>query len=181
MSKLIILGLLAEQPMSGYDIQQKVNGADAERWSGIQVGSIYHALKKLEQNNDIELFDLMKTGHRQKAVYQITDQGRLLLKSLVLDALKNSTITYPTSLYSGISLLQSVSDEEAIQALRLQKELLDAEYSALVQGEDKNIIEGVTITPLSKLTIENMFKVVQLQQEYIDNVLDVLENRNGGD
>lgn len=32
MTRLLVLGLLVEQPMSGYDIQQKIIGADAERW-----------------------------------------------------------------------------------------------------------------------------------------------------
>ncbi len=32
MTKLLVLGLLEEHPMSGYDIQQKISMADAERW-----------------------------------------------------------------------------------------------------------------------------------------------------
>ena len=48
MTKLLVLGLLDGGPMSGYDLQQKLGGADAERWGGVLPGSIYHALKKLE-------------------------------------------------------------------------------------------------------------------------------------
>ena len=66
MTRLLVLGLLDEQPMSGYDIQQKIIGADAERWGGVLVGSIYHALKKLEQEKYIELSGIEQTGHRQK-------------------------------------------------------------------------------------------------------------------
>ena len=45
MTKLLVLGLLDGGPMSGYDLQQKLGGADAERWGGVLPGSIYHALK----------------------------------------------------------------------------------------------------------------------------------------
>lgn len=47
MTKLLVLGLL-DGAMSGYDLQQKLGGADAEQWGGVLPGSIYHALKKLE-------------------------------------------------------------------------------------------------------------------------------------
>lgn len=52
MTKLLVLGLLEEHPMSGYDIQQKISMADAERWGGVLVGSIYHALKKLKNKQE---------------------------------------------------------------------------------------------------------------------------------
>ena len=40
MTKLLVLGLLDDHPMSGYDIQQKIRMADAERWGGVLVVSI---------------------------------------------------------------------------------------------------------------------------------------------
>ena len=55
MTKLLVLGLLDGGPMSGYDLQQKLGGADAERWGGVLPGSIYHALKKLEGEGCIAL------------------------------------------------------------------------------------------------------------------------------
>ncbi|MFR4561382.1 MAG: PadR family transcriptional regulator [Flavonifractor plautii] len=67
MTKLLVLGLLDGGPMSGYDLQQKLGGADAERWGGVLPGSIYHALKKLEGEGCIALAGVEQTGHRQKA------------------------------------------------------------------------------------------------------------------
>ena len=61
--------------MSGRDLQQKLGGADAERWGGV-AGSIYHALKKLEGEGYIALAGVEQTGYRQKAVYRITEAGR---------------------------------------------------------------------------------------------------------
>ncbi|WP_249529548.1 PadR family transcriptional regulator [Paenibacillus brevis] len=46
MTRLLVLGMLDMKPMSGYDIQQMLQTTDAERWSGVLIGSIYHALKK---------------------------------------------------------------------------------------------------------------------------------------
>ena len=91
MTKLLVLGLLDGGPMSGYDLQQKLGGADAERWGGVLPGSIYHALKKLEGEGCIALAGVEQTGYRQKAVYRITEAGRNHLHTLIADALRTSS------------------------------------------------------------------------------------------
>ena len=113
--------------MSGYDIQQKISMADAARWGGVLVGSIYHALKKLEQEKYIELCDVKQTGHRQTAIYKITDLGKTYLQTLVEDSLRVSSVLYPTTLYSGLSLLDKIPPEQARKALEEQKRQLDQE------------------------------------------------------
>lgn len=143
MTRLLVLGLLDEQPMSGYDIQQKIIGADAERWGGVLVGSIYHALKKLEQEKYIELSGIEQTGHRQKAVYKITDRGKDYLQSIIFDALRESSVIYPTSLYSGLSLLDKIPRENARQALEEQKKDSWMKNSVLLKREKKRMRQQV--------------------------------------
>ena len=48
MTRLLVLGMLKMEPMSGYDIQQLLKLKNADQWGGVLIGSIYHALKKLE-------------------------------------------------------------------------------------------------------------------------------------
>lgn len=177
MTRLLVLGLLDEHPMSGYDIQQKVSRADAERWGGVLVGSIYHALKKLEQEKYIELTGIEKTGHRQKAVYKITDQGKAYLQFIILDSLRNSSATYPTTLYSGLSLLDKVPKAEARAALEEQKKLLDEEYSALEQGKKINDDSEQEVSYISKITIDNMFAIIRQQQQFIEKIIEALEQQ----
>ena len=176
MTRLLVLGLLDEQPMSGYDIQQKIIGADAERWGGVLVGSIYHALKKLEQEKYIELSGIEQTGHRQKAVYKITDRGKDYLQSIIFDALRESSVIYPTSLYSGLSLLDKIPRENARQALEEQKRLLDEEFCALEKGEKTNEAAGREVPQISRITIENMFAIIRQQQQFSEKILEVLED-----
>ncbi|MDE7334584.1 MAG: PadR family transcriptional regulator [Lachnospiraceae bacterium] len=177
MTKLLVLGLLDDGPKSGYDIQQKLSEADAERWGGVLVGSIYHALKKLEQEKYIKLAGVEQTGHRQKAVYQITEQGRIYLQSLIQESLSSVSALYPTTLYSGLSLLEKIPREAAFHALEMQKQLLEKEYQALKQGELQNEQEQQEIPPLSKITIENMFLILQQQQLFVEKILEILEDK----
>ena len=169
MTKLLILGLLDEGPLSGYDIQQRVNRADAQRWGGILPGSIYHALRKLEEEQCITLVQVERTGHRQRAVYRITPRGREQLRLLILDALRDAAPCYPTTLYSGLSLLDKVPREQDRAALEEQRQCLEAEYRTLEAGQRSN--EGTEVSPMAQLTIAHMFAVVRLQQQFVEQLL----------
>jgi DNA-binding PadR family transcriptional regulator len=175
-TRLLVLGLLDERPMSGYDIQQKISMADAARWGGVLVGSIYHALKKLEQEKYIELCDVKQTGHRQTAIYKITDLGKTYLQTLVEDSLRVSSVLYPTTLYSGLSLLDKIPPEQARKALEEQKRQLDQEYGALERGQKRNEDAAYDIPPISKITIDNMFGIIRQQQQFIERILEALED-----
>lgn len=163
MTKLLVLGLLDGGPMSGYDLQQKLGGADAERWGGVLPGSIYHALKKLEGEGCIALAGVEQTGHRQKAVYRITEAGRSHLHTLIADAL------YPTTLYSALSLADKLSQAEVRLALEEQRRRLEAEYAALERGRAGN--EGQEVPPLARITIDNMVDIVQRQRRCVEELL----------
>ena len=165
----LVLGLLDGGPMSGYDLQQKLGGADAERWGGVLPGSIYHALKKLEGEGCIALAGVEQTGHRQKAVYRITEAGRNHLHTLIADALRASSALYPTTLYSALSLADKLPPAEVRLALEEQRRRLEAEYAALERGRAGN--EGQEVPPLARITIDNMVDIVQRQRRCVEELL----------
>lgn len=177
MTKLLILGLLDTQPMSGYDLQQKIGRADARRWGGVLPGSIYYALKKLEEEGDIALAEVGQTGRRQRAVYAITPQGRRSLQTLVRDVLRTPVSPYPTELFSGLSLLDRLPRPEAVQALRERRKRLAAEYDVLLQKREGNT--GQVVSRIAALTIDHMFALVQQQQKFVESVLAALEEEPG--
>lgn len=46
-TRVMVLGLLLQYgAMSGYEIQQKMQSAQTDKWAYVQPASIYHALKK---------------------------------------------------------------------------------------------------------------------------------------
>jgi len=76
----LILGLLMEQPMSGYDIKkhvQKVLGAVANA----SYGTLYPALHKLLDEALVEMREVPQQSRPSKKVYEITQAGRQELLS----------------------------------------------------------------------------------------------------
>jgi DNA-binding PadR family transcriptional regulator len=176
LTRLLVLGMLDVQPMSGYDIQQGLQLTDAERWGGVLIGSIYHALKKMEQEGYVAVTSIEQTGHRQKAVYSITEAGRIYLKALIQDALRASSVSYPSTLYSGLSFYQKLSPEECRKALEQQRSVLAEEYTAVKLGlEAKDAAMQHMIPPMVLLIMENMFSIIKQQQDFVDKALLLLE------
>jgi DNA-binding PadR family transcriptional regulator len=162
--------------MSGYDIQQALQRTDAERWCGVLIGSIYHALKKMEQEGYVEITSIEQTGYRQKAVYAITEAGRTYLQALIKDSLKASSVQYPSTLYSGLSFYEKLSRDECRKALEEQRIALKEEYSAVKCGlEAKDAAMQHKIPPMVNLIMENMFSIIKQHQDFVDKALVLLE------
>jgi DNA-binding PadR family transcriptional regulator len=73
--RLVILGLLRERPLYGYEIKQIIEEHMSD-WTSIAFGSIYFALDKLTAEQFVEKVGIEREGKRpSRSVYQITDAG----------------------------------------------------------------------------------------------------------
>jgi DNA-binding PadR family transcriptional regulator len=91
--RLVLLGLLRDHPMHGYEIKQTIEDRMGD-WTSIAFGSIYHALAKLTGEGLIEKAAVEQEGSRpSRTIYQITDSGRAefmrLLRELWQDVEQN--------------------------------------------------------------------------------------------
>jgi DNA-binding PadR family transcriptional regulator len=115
-AELAILGLVAEQPRHGYEIEQVIEERGMRDWTEIGFSSIYYLLKKLEGEGLIE--GELQEAERGPArrVYQATPAGRETLHAGVLDALSVPRRNY-SPLLLGLSHLPGIPREEAMVAL----------------------------------------------------------------
>lgn len=73
--RLVLLGLLHDRPLYGYEIKQIIEEHMGD-WTSIAFGSIYFALDKLSEEKFVEKISTEQTGARpSRSVYQITPQG----------------------------------------------------------------------------------------------------------
>ena len=75
-TRLVILGLLRERPLYGYELKQIIEEHMGD-WTNIAFGSIYFALGKLAEEGFIEQVAIEQEGRRpSRSVYQITEAGQ---------------------------------------------------------------------------------------------------------
>jgi DNA-binding PadR family transcriptional regulator len=73
---MVILGLLRERPLYGYELKQIIEEHMGD-WTSIAFGSIYFALDKLTDEKFVEKVGVERKGKRpSRCVYQITRAGR---------------------------------------------------------------------------------------------------------
>ena len=94
---VVILGLLAHENLTGYDIKKQIDGAISFFWKG-SFGSIYPALNDMEKQGLVKRKKADNTGGREKIVYQITKQGKDTLKAWLNDEKAANDLKYETLL-----------------------------------------------------------------------------------
>ena len=87
-----LLGLLARQPLSGYDLAQYMKKRIAPMWSALP-SQIYPELAKLEKQGMVKHTVVEQQDYRpDKKVYEITEAGREALRQWVAEPTPISTI-----------------------------------------------------------------------------------------
>jgi len=82
-TRYALLGVLAIKPSSGYDIKKFCDRTISHFWNE-NFGHIYPVLSQLEKE---ELIRILDTGDSsRKKIYQITEQGKEVLKDWMLEA-----------------------------------------------------------------------------------------------
>ncbi len=79
----VILGMLAVEPKSGYDIKAIVDHSTRFFWAA-SYGQIYPELKRLAERGLIEP-DAEPEGGRRRTIYRITDAGREAFTTWIRD------------------------------------------------------------------------------------------------
>ena len=94
---VVILGLLAHEDLTGYDIKKQIDGAISFFWKG-SFGSIYPALGEMEKQGLVKRKKSDKSDGREKIVYQITKEGKETLKAWLNDEKATNDLKYETLL-----------------------------------------------------------------------------------
>jgi len=121
-AELAILSLISEVPHHGYEIEQVIKERGMREWTAIGFSSIYYLLKKLEKANLVES-ELVPTQGRGKArrVYQITPEGRTVLREAMLDVLSRPQKNFPAVLL-GIANMSFISAEQVKTSLNTYRD-----------------------------------------------------------
>jgi DNA-binding PadR family transcriptional regulator len=84
LARLFVLGVLTGGDHHGYEIIATAERWAVHRWSGISIGSIYNALKKLAKEGHVILQRVEAEGNRpDRQIWQISPTGRILARTYV--------------------------------------------------------------------------------------------------
>jgi DNA-binding PadR family transcriptional regulator len=190
MLELAVLGLLHEQPLHGYELKKRL-GETLGSFSGVSFGSLYPALRRLEQAGAVEVVDgtavgaaatpstgslsgdlaaartrrRPRPGRRTRKAYRITDTGRALFTELA-SAEETST-----------------GDEERAFALKLafcrflpadrRLELLDRRRGRLLERLDavrRHLRSDRVADPYTRSLLEHRKRTTELDLTWVEDL-----------
>ncbi|KKK45313.1 MAG: Transcriptional regulator PadR-like family protein [Candidatus Lokiarchaeum sp. GC14_75] len=169
-----VLGLVAEHPCHGKDINERVEERGMREWTAIGKSSIYGVLKNLKK---IDLVDswVEEVDNRIVKMYQITPKGETVLKSQIYRILNEFVGKNDQDFYMAFSMLPVLSQEEQIEAITNS---LNA-----IRENKKELEQMLNINFKMPLNVKGLFvhpiKILETDTEFLEWVLkEIKEGRD---
>ena len=162
--RLFVLGMLAREPMHGYQIRKALADSRTDTWAEVLAGSIYHALAAMEREGMVSVQEVQATGARSRSVYRITRAGRAELRRLEKAAWEGPPNPFPTRLYSAISFMNILSRTERVAALAAAFERTEAEIANWTRAID---VKSAALAPSALLAMRNAKAHLELDRELL--------------
>ena len=123
-NEILVLGLVAEMPRHGYELEKIIQLREMREWTQIGFSSIYFVLGKLEKKGLVTAKQPEKA--KTKKSYSITSTGQSMLVSQTLDALQTISPNH-SSVLLGMMHWPALSRTQALDALKLRKQAVAIE------------------------------------------------------
>lgn len=171
-AELAILGLVAEAPRHGYEMEQLIDQRGMRNWTEVGFSSIYYILSKLERRG-------LVSSHREPAagrgparrVYGILPKGRDAWRQATLAAL--STPNPQSAFLLGLAGVPGLSPQEAVTALR--------DYRRAVLKRRDDLQETWQQAADLPVFLEGMFEyghnMLQMELDWLDRYIPRLESQ----
>ncbi len=173
-TRLVILGLLREQPMYGYEIKQTIE-TYMKDWTSIAFGSIYFALDKLEEEGLIEKVAVEQQGNRPaRSVYQVTQAGKDEFLQLLRTTWSDTERAY-FSLDIGLFFLPALPVEEVKGYVQGRIARLEGAIQYLT-GHREEKMEDLSIPPVGRAIFSHALVHFQAELAWTRELLAKLES-----
>jgi len=171
-AELALLGLIVEQPLHGYQIEQIIEHRGMRDWTEIGFSSIYYLLKKLEGKGLIqrERQPSPGSGGPDRKIYHTTEAGQKAWYQASLDCLREPD-RKAGSILLGLAALPYLPNDEVVQALqqnldRMRKRELHINTRSAAQQP---------LPPHVDAMFDYSLKMIQSEMQWIDKLIQDLE------
>jgi DNA-binding PadR family transcriptional regulator len=122
--RLLVLWLLAEQPMHGYGIKRALTDGALRLWFVVEDASIYSLLRTLVKQGHAQAIGVERDGDRpERTRYAITPQGRAHYAELLERAFAEPD-SAASPIQAALAALPDIADDRLLHALRSRRRAL---------------------------------------------------------
>ena len=169
-TRLVILGLLRERPLYGYEIKSLIEEQMGD-WTNIAFGSIYFALGKLAEEGFIEKVATEQEGSRpSRSIYQIRPEGSEEFMRLLRELWKGSDRQYyPFDI--ALFYIHALPKEEAVAYLQKRVEALKRSVAFVNSHQSDTFIDD-RVPSIANAIFDHTSVHLAAELDWIQQVLE---------
>jgi PadR family transcriptional regulator AphA len=159
--KYLILGLLAQNPMTGYDMRKHVQDV-LNVVTNASYGSLYPTLHKLLEDGAVQMDEVEQVGRPAKKIYRITHQGTKDLQGWLTEPPAEDKIKREFLL--KLYFAQEMPEEELRTMLRRRREEMQVRLAEL--SEERETAND----PRQKWILDYALSMYQAEMAWLEQV-----------
>ena len=157
-TSIVICGMLLQGEMNAYDMLKMIENMNMQYWHPIGATTLYESCLRLEKKGFIE-----DTGKAEnKAVYRLTENGRMELKSTICALFElvdfDSVWFCLAVMYSGVLTNKELDEEKKKRTI-----ILDEYEKGTIENRDKMLAAKVPYIDIC--AIDRMIQIIQMEKE----------------
>jgi len=165
-SEITILGILKEQPVHAYQLEQLLKDKKLKNKVDLAFSSIYSVLKKLEKKDFVKSVVERIPKHADKRIYHITEHGEQEL----VDSLKQA-LTKPETRKSSFELCLHFSNLIPNSELKVILKMYEAELTRMIQNQIKEITTLKTDDQVKRALYNRSLKLWQAEKQWLKELI----------
>jgi len=138
--EVVVLGLLAEEPMYGYDLIEQFRSRSMVFWVEVGKASIYQALHRLEERRCVSGRQQAGTDGPDRRVYRLTAAGRARLRAGLRERCPDAR-PYETDAGLALGFVHLLPLDEARRAVG-ERETAVSEWRKTVTDERERTVSA---------------------------------------
>lgn len=125
---LVVLSLLRERPMHGYELNQELERREARDWAGISRPQVYYSLKKLAASGHLNRAEGESRAGPERQVFRLSAAGKRALSAAL--AREDWAIQRPAPPFlTWLILSGNALPEDRLRLIRRRREFLEIELA----------------------------------------------------
>ena len=169
-AELLLLGLVAEMPRHGYELEQEIERRGMREWTQIGFSSVYFVLGKLERSGLVRA--KKPAGAKARKTLSLTAAGRRALVAQTSAALRTYRTTY-SSLLLGMIHWPVLEREDALGALAARRGEVEAELARLADVQ----VERQPLPDYVEAIFDFSITQLRAESEWTARTLDYMQTK----
>lgn len=166
--ELLLLGLLRQRSMHGYQLQEFIN-RDLEYCTDLKQSTAYNLLKAMSEKGWVTTTQEQEGNRPPRTVYEITEAGEAIFQQLVRANLAtHTTMRLPDGI--GLAFIDAVPAAEAAELLSKRRDAIQEQLAGLQQARQHSHTHGGLL-----LTLEHQEVHLNAELTWLTNVVEQLK------